>query len=362
MAADSLEKLTRTVKRYYEEIRGLSEAGKIGIDQFLFGIDDRDLSAQFTLDQYIKEPHGVSFRRPGEQSHVRAFENGVGKVIEVPRISEKTPITEAEKDMIVVGLESTASQAEHAASRVNKIINIHRSAHMQTRWKYAIDVMRTGKFSPLGETGKDIGLEIDYGRAAANTATYNFTSGTNDQDGALKAMYDLYRAKGGPLGNICVIMGSTWAADFQEDATVIKWIQANTANQLLAQQMKPAIFNNVQGLYNFATYRPKGCMDNMYLCTFDPGHQFTPYKGASSVPFVPAEEAIMFSVDSPRYRVFRGVDVISDARMVERVVGEMVFDSFVDNDPITEYIRSQSRVAFVPANVDHTVKCLGTFS
>jgi hypothetical protein len=359
MAANTLELVLRTVKKYYEKIDGQLAAGKIGIDKFLFNTDDLDISAQFALDKMIVNPQGVSFRKPGESSHVRPFNNGTGHVYEVPHISEKTPITEYDRDQIVAGLESTSSQSANAALRVNKIVTQHIAAHYVTRAKYAIDTLRTGKFTPRGMGGHDIGLEIDLDQDSGNDITYDFTETGAKIDTALQNMYDVYTAQGGNPSDVVVILGTDWYKEFFADDDVREWMQSNTANILLEQSMRPSEIMNTQGLYRVATYRP-GTISAMDICVINMGNKFVPYLGASAVDFFPTDEAIMFSASAPRYRVFRGVDAVDNDRIV-RAVGEIVFDSFIDKDPIQEYIRTQTRVALIPANINQVVRCTGTF-
>ena len=359
MAANTLELVLRTIKKYYEKIDGQLTAGKVGLDKFLFNTDDMDLSAQFALDKMIVNPHGVSFRKPGEQSHVRKFDNGTGHVYEVPHISEKTPITESDRDEIVAGLEAASSQAQNAALRINKIITVHTAAHYMTRLKYAIDTLRTGKFTPLGMGGNDIGLEIDLAQDAGNDITYDFTKSGAKINTALAEMFEVYRSQGGNMSDVVVVMGTSWYNNFFQDDDVSQWMGANTSNMLLEQSMRPTNFNNVDGLYRVATYRP-GTVAAMDICQISLGNKFVPYLGGTAVDFFPATEAIMFSASAPRYRVFRGVDAVDMGR-VQRAVGEIVFDSFIDNDPVQEYIRTQTRVALIPANINQVVRSTGTF-
>ena len=91
--ADTLDKFTRTLKKLYEETGNMLLGSKKGIDQFLFDIDDMDTSANFALDQLIVNPEAVAFRHPDEESHVRKYSTGSGKIYEVPHASEKTPIS-----------------------------------------------------------------------------------------------------------------------------------------------------------------------------------------------------------------------------------------------------------------------------
>lgn len=360
MAANTLELALRTVKKYYEKIDGQMQAGKIGLDKFLFGIDDMDTSGQFAIDSFVLNPHGVSFRKAGEQSHVRKFDTGTGKVYEVPRISEKTPITEYDQDLIVAGLEATSGQAQNAARRVEKIVQTHKAAHYMTRVKYALDTMRTGAFSPLGIEGQDIGLEIDFSQSGDNDITYDFTDADASMNTALQEMFEVYRANGGNLSDVTVIFGSDWYNNFFEDTDVLTWMDSNSSNILLEQSMNITNFANVDGLYKMATYRP-GIVASLNLCQVSFGHKFTPYLGGTAVDFFPSDEAIMFSPSAERYRVFRGIDAVDNGR-IQKVVGELVFDSFIENDPVQEYIRTQTRLAMIPANVNQIVRSTGTFT
>jgi hypothetical protein len=70
----------------------------------------------------------------------------------------------------------------------------------------------------------------------------------------------------------------------------------------------------------------------------------------------------MFSSGDKRYRVFGGVDALSDNGKAIRVSGaEIVFDSFNTFDPVTELVRSQTRFCLVPANINHVARSTGTF-
>ena len=362
ISADTLEKFTRTAKVFYEEQGNILQGGKLGIDQFLFGVDDLDTSANFTLDNLIVNPHGVSFRNRDEQSHVRPFENGSGKVYEVPHVSEKTPISETLMDAVVAGIEATGGLDVATQSKVAKIVNQHVAAHTATRWKLALDTIRTGVFSPTGLQGRDIGLQIDYGRDASLSITYDFTAVGANVDEALFELYDAYRNQGGNQEAICIVAGSDWLTEFQKDEDVLTRMQANAANILVRQALMPPELRNVQGLYLIAEYLIPGTLTPVFICGYQPRYEFIQYAGASATAFMPSDEAIIFSIGDPRYRVFRGVDALDGSGNKVRTVGEIVFDGFVTQDPVNEWLRSQSRFAFVPGNVNRTGKSKGTFT
>lgn len=353
---------TRTAKVLYEKIYNRETGGQQGIDDFLFGTRDADTSANFSLDQLIRNPYGVTFRKPGEQSSVRPYNPGVGMVYEVPRTSEKTPISERLRDAVVVGLEATASQASHEAALFNQVISDHAVGHKVTKWKLALDVIRNGKFSPYGLQGQDIGLEIDFGRDASLDVTYDFTQVGATMDKALAKLYDAFVAKNGVRQNMVVIMGKQHLAAFESDSTVQKRIEANTSNILLEQNMAPPALANTYGLYQVSRYRIPGKVAPIWICAYEPEGLFAAYNGATEQPFMPADEMVMFSLGATRYKVLRGVDVFDDGGRVQRAVGDVVFDSYNEKDPVQTLLRSSARYAFVPGNVNETARMTGTFS
>lgn len=360
--ADTLNKFTRRTKAFYEAIYNQMMPGMIGIDQFLFPQLDIDTSAQFALDELIVNPHGIAFRERGAQSAVRPYTPGQGEIFEIPRGSEKTPITETLRDSVIAGGEATEGFASKHARLLSNIIRQHTVAHNITKWKLAIDVIRTGKYSPLGLEGNAIGdMEIDFSRDASLSATYDFTAVGADVETAIQELYDAYKAKNGPVSNLCIIMGEKWLGQFEDNSDILTKMQANTANVLISQQMMPPALQNTQGLYVAGQYRIKGRAVPVYICVFRPDAQWKSYAGATATNFVPEDEALMFNIGSSRYKIIRGVDVLDESRKAMRTAGEIVFDSYDDFDPVQTWLRSQSRVAFIPGDIDHTAISTGTF-
>lgn len=361
--AEVLNVFTRRTKAYYEAIYNSLMPGKIGIDDFLFNVRDDDAdSANFALDELIRNPHGVSFRKRGEQAAVRPYVPGVGNIYEVVRTSEKTGISETLRDSVIVGGEETEGLSSRNARLLSQIVKDHTVGHAVTRWKLAIDVIRTGKYSPMGLGGNDIGEEIDFGRDATLTVTYDFTAVGATFDAALQELYDPYRAKNGSGDELVMIMGEDWLANFEDDTKVQTWMQSNSANVLIEQNLIAPELKNVQGLKIVARYRIPGRTDWVTICTYKPQAQFIQYSGATSEAFFPSDEAVLFSMASVRYKVRRGIDVLDDSGRAQRAMGDVVFDQYTDKDPVQTWLRSGARYAFIPADVDHTAQSTGTFS
>jgi len=354
-----IETLTRGAKLSYEEWKAQEPNG---IDKLLFPSMDVDTSAAFAMDRLIESPYGIVYRDANNQSHVRPYEPGTGYIYTVPRASEKTAIPEDLKDAAISGLEPTASQALHVRKLMDDITKHHMSGHNLTKWKQAIDVIFGGTFIARGDGGNSLNLDIDFSRAAGNALTYNFTTAGNTMPKALKAMQDQLITQGASLDNQVVIMGSTWLNDFSTDSDVIAYLQANGATQLLEMQMMPPELRNTHGLKVIATFRGVGMVAPVFICTFSPGVSYVQYKGASAAAWVTATKAAMFSLNSPRYSVQRGVDAFNAAGKSERFVGDVVFDTFTENDPILDVVRSQTRHVYIPGNINHTVVSTGTFA
>jgi hypothetical protein len=357
-----VETLTRQLKAFYEEIVNSATAGMQGIDSFLFGTPDIDAdSGSFALDELISQPYGVSFRKQGEQSAIRPYVPGTGTSYPVEIASSKTYISEKLRDAVIAGGEAWESLPSREARTFAQIMRDHTVGNNITRWKLAIDTIRNGIFSPLGLKGEPIGLELDFDRDSSLDITYNFTATGATMNKALKALYDAYKGKNGGKNNLTVIMGSDWLNEFENDTTVQKQILANQGNMLLEQNMMPPILQNTFGLRLVARYRVPGVVNPIWICAFEPDGDFIAYKGATAQDFMPSDEIIMFNIGATRYKVQRGVDIFNDSGKIIRAVGDVVFDSFVDPDPTGQVIRSSTRYAFVPANVNHTARSVGTF-
>jgi hypothetical protein len=360
--AEQLNRFTRRMKTFYEKLYNELMPGMTGIDDFLFSVPDVDAdSANFALDELVKNVHGVSFRHRGEQAAVRPYEAGTGHIYEVPRTSEKTTITERIRDAVITGGEETEAFTSREARVISQILRQHTIAHMITRWKLALDVIRTGIYYPTGLQGQDLGLGIDFKRSKTLDLVYDFEESGADINQALKELYDAYIAMNGPGENLTIIMGQSWIKEFAEDTIVLEYMKANTANILLRQNLNPPIMRNVQGLKIVAEYLIPGTVDMVTICSYRPQARFIAYKGATPQAYMPDDEAIMFSAGDTRYKVLRGVDVLSDAGKVIRAVGDIVFDTFTTPDPVETNLRSSARYSFVPADVNHTARSTGSF-
>jgi len=351
-----IETITRGAKRLYEE-RHLADSSTT-LDKLVFTIDDTDTSAGFLLDDYISEPYAVGYRNKDNQSVVRNFQLGSGKLIEPPIASEKTPMDETLMDQIAVGVEPSASAMQSAIKNMDQILGDHVEAHNMTKNWQTMYLLRTGIFQALNVEGDDIGLNIDYSRDAANDLTADFSSVTIEQ--ALEAMQEQLRDQGTPLDNMVFIGGNSWLTKFSDDAEIRELRKANNSNVIVTADMMPQQLRNTHGLYVVSQYRSPKMLAPVWICSFNPGTQYVPTKGATAVPWIPDTEAVMFSLNDRTWNVKRGINAFDNSGKATRVAGEIVVDAYYDNDPITTFIRSQTRHAFVYGNINHTVRSTGS--
>ena len=350
--------LTRTAKRYYEE--QFLQNGR-QLFSTLFPQTDESTDSAFSLDTLIAEPYGVAYRDRDTQSALRPYDPGVGKVIDVPRASEKTPISESLLDKVAVGVNDTAGFSQNEAKIIGDIVRQHVAGHNMTKNKQALDVLETGTFTAKGPQGADLGLSIDFGRKSSLSIPYDFTAAGATFSEAITNQQEELRANGTPLSNLVMLLGQNWLSAYAEDEAAQNAAQNNALNQLVVNPMTPQLLNGTQGLYVVGQIRSKKMLAPVWLTSYSPGISYRAHKGASPVDFMPANKAFMFSMDDTRWDVRRGLLVKDDSGKVQRVVGELVMDRFSDNDPITTFLRSATRHAFIPANINHTSVSTGTF-
>jgi hypothetical protein len=323
---------------------------------------DEDLSANFRLDRYISSPYGMSYRNPTNQSLIRHFAPGTTELVEVPRASEKTPIDEELREAVAVGNEPTVSQVQNLIKNTEQILGDHLEGHNMTKWYQALNVVRTGVFPAKGDNGSDLGLDYDHSRDAGQDITYDFTAGGATFAEAMTNMSLQLDATGTPKQDRIAILGSDWISEWSTDTGVLEEMKANSANQIIAQDMFERKFGNIEGLFVLGQYRPRGATSPFWILSYEPGVQYVAYKGATAAPFIPSDEAVALSLVDRTFNIKRGVDAYDDNGRVMRLVGDMVVDSYSENDPITTFVRSQTRHMYVYGNIDHTVRSTGTFA
>ena len=350
----ALETLLRTSRLLYEK-KFLQSPNQLF--SAIFKTEDADTSATVLLDEFLQSEYAVAYRDKNNQAHLRNYTAGSGTLYEPPVASEKTLIDEVLRDEAVEGSESTAGFNQAQMRKTDKIVGGHRLAHTMTKNKQAIDMLRTGVFYAKGIDAADIGKNEDYARAAGNNLTADFAAVSMDE--ALTAINTQLDLQGCPEENRAVIMGQSWRTDLQTDSTILTKMQANTANVLVEQTINPPLWKGIEGLRWIGRYLPAGSLSPLDLFGYNPGFLYKASAGATAEAWIPATEAVAFSFDSPAYRVYRGVDVVSNNK-IERRVGEIVFDDFVSNDPVGENLRSTTRHLFLFGDVNHTARSTGS--
>ena len=353
-----IEVLTRGAKRSYEQFYAQEQNG---VDKVLFSTPDVDTSGAFMIDRFIQSPFGIAYRDKNNQSHVRHYQPGTGYVYDVPRASEKTPLDEDLKDAAITGLDPSDPASAHIRKLMDDVVKDHVTGHNMTKWKQALDVIFDAVFYAKGVNGEDIGLNIDFSRASANELTHDFTA-TDTIPIAFREMQEQLIAQGAPLSNQVIIVGSSWLSQWSSNSDVQAYLDSNAANMLLRQEMMPPQLQGAHGLRVVGVYRDPQMIAPVYVAVFQPGTPYYEYKGATASDWVDATKAAMFSLDSQMYRVLRGVEAFDETGTPRRVVDDVVFDTYHENDPIVDFMRSQSRHCFVPGNIDHTVVSTGTFA
>lgn len=355
----SLETLLRKSKLLYEK-KYLQESGQIF--KFLFPTVDIDDTATVLLGEFTDSPYAVAYRGKDNQAHLRPYPAGSGTLYEPPRASEYTPIDEKLRDQAVEGTNDNGSFNEAQMRKTNKILNNHSTGHTMTKNKQSIDMILDGVFYAKGISSADIGLDENFTRDADNNLTYDFTAVGATIDEAMTEVIDKLDDKGCPMMEINFLVGKNWQKQFEDDSKVLEKMQANAANVLVQQNLNPPVWAGVQGLKLLGIYRPVGSSTSVNIFTYNPGTSYVAYKGATPTTWVGDSEMCAWSGVSPAYTVYRGIDVVNEAaNKIERVSGEIAFDSWIEKNPPSENLRSSTRHLFLRGDINHTAKSTGTF-
>lgn len=354
-----MDTILRTAKKYIEV--AYFQATEAQLFNKIFNVADESTDSAFMIDKLVGSPFAMTYRTKDAQARTVQYAPGSGVLIEPPIGSIKTPITEDLLDKVAVGIEVTGGFGANEAQIVNQIVRQHVAQVNMLKNKQALDVLADGKFYAFGPGGVTIGLDIDFNRNAALNQTYNFTAGGATFTKALAQVQTTMRGYGMPLNGMVAIMGTSWQDKYSADTTIQAYMANNQSNLLQMANMIPQELLMAEGLYVLGQYRGSGMIAPVWLCGYAPPVSYVKDQGETAEDYVAATEAIFFSLSDIRYKVNRGVSVLDEFGNRTRAVGDIIVDKFTDNDPVTEFIRTTSRHCFVPALVNHTGKCTGTF-
>lgn len=350
----AIDILTSTAKKYFENV---AFQGK-QIDEVLFPMPDDSINTTVKIDTYTSAPFALRSITKGQPAKVRAYQAGDGYEFEPPLYKEKTAIDEQLHDSVVAGVEPNSPAGMHMQQAVRHIVDGpagFMAAAKMTRAKAALDVYLTGVFRGMDES--EVIKEIDFNRDASLTLALDFA--TVSHDDALRSMYDALAAQGCPRANLAVIMGSDWLSSWERDAGVVAKREATQASGWITKNLQPPLLQDAEGLYVIGRYSIDGTASPVWVLAYEPSWPYRTAPNATPAPFMPADQAVMFDVGGVGYRCNRGVSVKNGDR-IEHVVGDLVIDSFTDNDPPAEWVRANARFMYLRGNINHTCAATAT--
>jgi len=328
------------------------------IYEFFFRKKDEDTSSDFSLDALLQEnAYAACYRNKDTQSHLRKYEPGTNTMITVPRGSEKTPIGEDLIDSVTVGFDATDGIDVQTKGKLDHIVDDHTTAWNMTFNKQSFDLFLDGTLHVRGEEADDIGLDLDFGRAIGNSLTYDFTAGGASFSEAIIELQNAMLTAGVPRGGQFAFLGDDWGDALSVDTEVKAWLETKPNIPTV-----PAELTGYEGLDDPQYLKLPGMKTGMWICFYAPGISYRASEDAAVSEWIPTAEAIAGSWLDVRYDVNRGVDLLGSDGKAERVVADISFDSYVQNDPVTTLARSAARKALVPAAVNHTFNSTGTFA
>ncbi len=356
----ALETLLRTSKLFYEK-KFLQDKNQLF--RFLFPKIDIDSSTTVLMEEFTDSPCAIAYQGKGNQATLRTVGAGSGTLYEPPTASEFTPIDEKLRDESVEGVREGASFNEAQLRKTSKILNNHKTGHVMTKNFQALKMILDGVFYAKGVNAADINLDEDFARDPANNRTYDFTAGGANIDEAMCDVLDQLEDQGTPMIDINFLVGRNWQKAFESDSNVQSRMAANSSNVLVMQNINPAIKAGVQGLKLLGVYRPVGSSTAVNILTYNPGTPYVAYKGATPTKWIDDDVMCAWSGVSERHTVYRGIDVVSsNGNSIKRVTGEIAFDSWIESNPPSENLRSNTRHLFLSSDINHTAKSTGTFA
>jgi hypothetical protein len=331
------------------------------LHEFLFPRKNEDTTATFVLDKLQSEPYAIVYRQKNMQSHVRVYQPGTTEQILPPRASEKTPIDECLNDSIIASVANNAPFQEKDSALVSEIVIQHTQAMNLTKNKQALQVFINSNFVAPGEEGEGIGLDISFDRDAGSEVAYDFTAVGATFKEAVKQAADAAVSQGVPKSGFFMIAGADWQSKMDEDTALLEYL---SKDRRIPED--PAIVTETEGLTVLEYVKMPGWKVPVWVLDYDPGVPYRSEEGGTPEDWIPADTSIFGSIQDTRWTVNRGVDTkgvsSTGSETTVRQVGDIVFDTFVDNDPSTRWHRSQTRHCFVPGNPDRMVVSVGTFA
>jgi len=245
---------------------------------------------------------------------------------------------------------------------IGQITKTHVAAINMTKNKQALDVFLEGEFRARGSNDADLNMDIDYSRDDSLSFTYDTKPTTASVGATLSAALGELSKFSAPLDEVIVLLGGKWIAHIARDSDIQRSQAFNLQNVLTATSLLPENVQNTEGLKLLAMYRGLDMITGVSLCAYTPRVPYTVPGADASTPYIPDDKMIVLSMQSNRYRINRGIDIFDPSGNSQVVAQEIAPDTYTTPDPIIDYIRSQSRHAFVPANINHTAVITGLFA
>lgn len=308
---------------------------------------------QIQVDRFTRGRTRAFYRPLDGASRPLAFTNGKGIMYVPPYIGLKTDVSEDLAGGVTVGSRPNTSQNNQLTRKYAMIQDQQANDIMTEIVLQAMTVMRTGSFTAVTGSGQSVGV-FDYSRDASLSFTYDV--GVKGGFKWLTELWDALKLFRMPAQNIVCLAGRSFIDAMENDSgynTYVDQVWYQTTDGL--QAGRP--FNNSEIIRIVVVIKIPGTSHKVTLLSFDETYD----DNGTETPFVPDDEAIMTTMNSPRTAAYAGIFIADEANGTGRTVaGEMVSDRFVNKDPDQLVLRTQSRPLLVPGNINHIARVTGT--
>ncbi len=308
---------------------------------------------QIQVDRFTRGRSRAFYRPKDGASRTLAFTAGRGIMYEPPYIGLKTDVSEDLAGGVTIGSAANAPQNNQLTKKYAMIQDQQANDVMTEIVLQAMDVLRAGKFTAVTGSGQPVG-DFDFQRDASLSFSYDV--GVKGGFKWLSELWDALKLFRMPSQNIICLAGTSFIDAMEGDPDFQKYVDGKwymTTDGL--QAGRP--FKGSDIIQIIVIIKIPGTSKKVTLISFDETYD----DAGTEKPFIPDDEAVMTTLNTPRTSAYAGIFIANEANGTGlTAVGEMVSDRFVSKDPDQLVLRTQSSPLLIPGNVNHIARVIGT--
>jgi hypothetical protein len=323
-----------------------------GIINFLFPSVYLSPTQQIRVDRFIDDLEQMSYSPHGGSSDTGQAKGGSATHYIPPELKIKVPI---DNDGWAAGVPINAPQSQHQTVKVAREQQRNANKIIVTSAIQALSVMREASFDALTMDGQKVG-EFNFNRdSSLDLSTYD-----TSVSGAFKALSALWAPLEDfytPSAGLFAIVGKNLMAAIEEDPLFVDATK-NIQFQIFADRQAGQPMNGNEIITQMCRVKIPGTTKYITLLTIDKVYKDLT---GNKVPFMPANEMIMSTTQSPRTAAYGAVNIANKSTgNVDIIQGEMITDALLQDDPAGKFVRTQSFPLMIPSDINNCGRLIAT--